>query len=550
MMRFNFYTGWLLLFGMVNSTHAATLLLPNNGDNIITKYINDLPLTRSEQDETLLDVARRFLIGQNEIVRLNQDMDRWHVKKGEIVRLPNKYILPDTPHNGITLNLPEFRMYVYSRNASEAVMTFANSIGADIQKIPLGKTSIVRKVPNNNGPHNSRGAYTLYLDLPGKKSIHGIDIDLIFGIGMQLGDNVAGMYPEDIENLYNAVSPGTPVYIVNQPIKVGWLDNVLYVEALPDLDGHMMTKDERYALALRMIGSINGGELPNFDQSQLNEALTKLDGDPVAIYKKLMASEPNTQTIANTVPVTNVTSPVTTPITQIARKDSRLALIIGNSDYVNKLANPVRDAESVKNELAKLGFDVMYYPDVTNKEDMEHRVDEFAEQLKGKEIALFYYSGHGVQHNGENYLMPTQAAIEQARQIKYRAMNLNYLMDAVRATNTELNIVILDACRNDPYPRDERSSLRGLARIEAPSSTIIAYSTSPGKTADDGEGKHSPYTKALLYQLQQYADKPINELLNDVSIAVEDDTQKQQSPRLEQSPLRKKFCFAEGSSCR
>jgi len=148
----------------------------------------------------------------------------------------------------------------------------------------------------------------LYLALPGEYRIHGTDIDKIYGIGMQITHGCVRMYPENIEELYEMVSVGTPVYIVKQPIKVGWLDNVLYVEAHPDLEGEETTLDQRFAVALRLIQKANNTsrdgayaasqpgagaaqEMPDFDQKALNQALTELRGDPVAIYERLPALE-------------------------------------------------------------------------------------------------------------------------------------------------------------------------------------------------------------------------------------------------------------------
>ena len=301
----------VLAAGAGNAFATLYSLPPNSGDTVVTQYHDDVPLTRVEQDETLLDVARRFLLGQTEIVRLNQDLDRWHIKKGEVVRLSNKRILPDTPHVGITLNISEYRMYYYPDNQSGTVMSFAHGVGRQDWKTPLGKTSVARKVKDPAwhppesirrehaangdplpeivppGPHNPLGAYALHLNLPGEYRIHGTDIDKIYGIGMQITHGCVRMYPEDIAQLYQSVAVGTPVYIVKQPVKVGWLDNALYIEAHPDLEGEKMTKDQRYGLALSLIQSANNHELPDFDQAILNDVLNKLDGDPVAIYERL-----------------------------------------------------------------------------------------------------------------------------------------------------------------------------------------------------------------------------------------------------------------------
>lgn len=301
-----------LLWIAAGPVYATTYPLPATpGDTVITQYPDDVGLTQAQQDETLLDVARRFLLGQTEVVRINPDVDRWQVKKGEIVRLPNKRILPDTPHKGITLNISEYRMYVYPPDQPGTVMSFAHGIGRQDWKTPLGQTKVARKVKDPSwhppesirrehaangdplpvvvppGPHNPLGAYALYLALPGEYRIHGTDIDKIYGIGMQITHGCVRMYPEDIEQLYNMTPIGTPVYIVKQPIKVGWLDNNLYVEAHPDLEGEEMSQDQRYAVALNLIQKANNNELPEFDQAVLNEVLTKLDGEPRAIYERL-----------------------------------------------------------------------------------------------------------------------------------------------------------------------------------------------------------------------------------------------------------------------
>jgi L,D-transpeptidase ErfK/SrfK len=307
--------------------------MPENGnDTVITQYHDDVALTRMEQDGTLLDVARNHLLGQTEIVRLNPDLDRWLVKKGEIVRLSNKRILPDSPHEGITLNIAEYRMYFYPPTPKgerpKQVMSYAHGVGRQDWKTPLGKTKVSRKVMNPSwhppesirrehaangdplplvvppGPHNPLGTRALYLDLPGEYRIHGTDIDKIYGIGMQITHGCVRMYPEDVEELYEMVSVKTPVYIVKQPIKVGWLDNVLYVEAHPDLEGEETTLDQRFATALRLIQKANNiamdgvyaasqsgagaaQEMPDFDQKALNQALKEQRGEPVAIYERL-----------------------------------------------------------------------------------------------------------------------------------------------------------------------------------------------------------------------------------------------------------------------
>jgi len=325
--RILFAYSLLLSFISADSVYATTYSMPiNKDDGVVIQYHDNVPLTRVEKDETLLDVARRFLLGQTEIVNLNSDLDRWQIKKDTIVRLPNKRILPDSPHNGITLNISEYRMYYYPpvpKGQPGQVMSFAHGVGRQDWKTPLGETKVAKKIKDPvwhppesiriehaangdplpaivpPGPHNPLGAYALYLALPGEYRIHGTDIDKIYGIGMQITHGCVRMYPEDIEELYNSVKVGTPVYIVNQPIKVGWLDNVLYVEAHPDLEGEEMTQDQRYQVALSLIEKANNHELVEFDQKILNQALQKLDGDPVAIYERL----PPIETVPDSAPI-------------------------------------------------------------------------------------------------------------------------------------------------------------------------------------------------------------------------------------------------------
>ena len=314
------------------TANCTVYTLPeNSNDSVITQFHDDVPLTRAEQNETLLDVARRFLLGQTEIVRLNPDVDRWHVKKDEIIRIPNKRILPDTPHEGITLNIAEYRMYYYppiQRGMAPQVMSYAHGIGRQDWNTPLGKTRIDRKVKDpawhppesirrehaangdplpsvvSSGPHNPLGAYMMHLAVPGGYEIHGTDIDKIYGIGMQITHGCVRMYPEDIEELYQSVPVGTPVYIVKQPIKVGWLDNILYIEAHPDLEGEETTPDQKFDVALKLIQKANNiardgvyaasqsgagaaQSQPQFDQQTLKQALKTLDGNPVALYQRL-----------------------------------------------------------------------------------------------------------------------------------------------------------------------------------------------------------------------------------------------------------------------
>jgi L,D-transpeptidase ErfK/SrfK len=330
-MKFSaFYIFIILCFAASGAASATTYNLPENqGDNVVIQYPNKKAFTRAIRDETLLDIALRFSLGQTEIVRLNQKVDRWLVKKGEIVRLANRRILPDTPHKGITLNLSEYRMYYYpflKSGMPAQVMSYANGIGRQDWKTPLGMTKVSKKVKDPSwyppesirreharngdplpkvvppGPHNPLGAYALHLALHGHYLIHGTDIDKIFGIGMQITHGCVRMYPNDIKALYHMVTVGMPVYIVKQPIKVGWLDSTLYIEAHPGLEGDEMTLAQRYAMALRLIKKATNEEMPVFDRKAFSQTLRRLDGVPVPILRKAVSqkmdrTEPDSLTV-------------------------------------------------------------------------------------------------------------------------------------------------------------------------------------------------------------------------------------------------------------
>ena len=342
----------LLLLAVVGNAYATTYKLPEiSGDRVVASSTGDTVTLTVEHDQTLLDVARRFNLGQTEIVTLNPGIDRWLVKKGTVVRLPNRRILPDSPHEGLTLNISEYRMYYYPADQPGTVKSFAHGVGRQDWQTPLGRTTVIKKVKDPAwhppesirrehaangdplpaivppGPNNPLGAYALYLNLPGDYRIHGTDIDKIFGIGMQITHGCVRMYPEDIEALYRSVPVGASVYIVKQPVKVGWLNNTLYVEAHPDLEGEEKTQDQRYAIALELIQKANKGELPEFDQVALNKALKDLDGTPVPLYERLPPLEEEIPAFEpEPVPVVKVTKP--TPVVVAKSKKPGVATAV------------------------------------------------------------------------------------------------------------------------------------------------------------------------------------------------------------------------------
>jgi formylglycine-generating enzyme required for sulfatase activity len=175
----------------------------------------------------------------------------------------------------------------------------------------------------------------------------------------------------------------------------------------------------------------------------------------------------------------------------------KIALVIGNASYADApLRNPVNDASDVASTLRRLGFSVTLKTNV-NKRDMESAVRNFKSVLSKGDIALFYYSGHGMQVSGSNYLVPVGETILNETDIRYNAMEAQYVMDNMQDAGASVNIVILDACRDNPF-KGVRSQSKGFIAVMAPQGTFIAYSTAPGSVASDGTSRNSPYTKNLI----------------------------------------------------
>jgi len=185
--------------------------------------------------------------------------------------------------------------------------------------------------------------------------------------------------------------------------------------------------------------------------------------------------------------------------------ESRIALVIGNGSYAeSRLKNPRSDAGLMARTLAATGFDVMTVMD-GRAEDMRRAIAEFGSRLQTPgAVALFYYAGHGVQIDGDNYLIPLGADISGSNDVSARAVPLQSVLRTMARSGSRLNIVVLDACRDNPFTSGEwTATVTGLASVVAPSGTIIAYSTGPGEIAQDGSEDNSPYTGALAREMMQ-----------------------------------------------
>lgn len=182
----------------------------------------------------------------------------------------------------------------------------------------------------------------------------------------------------------------------------------------------------------------------------------------------------------------------------------RMALIIGNADYTAsaKLMNTINDAKSMEGVLKEMNFEVTTILN-GSYEDMKNAVYAFGDRIADADVSLFFYAGHGLEVDGTNYLVPVDANIQSALDVKLKAIPLTGVIRTMEYTNDEgLNMIILDACRNNPFPTGKRSGGSGLARVQAPSGTLIAYATDPGSTASDGDKANGLYTGELVKQLR------------------------------------------------
>ena len=224
----------------------------------------------------------------------------------------------------------------------------------------------------------------------------------------------------------------------------------------------------------------------------------------------------------------------------------RVALVIGNADYKEApLRNPLHDAQDMAHALRDLRFEVIGVTNATKK-SMLDAVNDFGVRVQQAHVGLFYYAGHGVQYHGKNYLIPLQTTIKDPADLEQETVDTGRILGRMEQSQSALNIVILDACRNNPFRNliGFRSyGERGLTALAPPiRGSLIAYATQPDNVAKDGTGRNSPYTQQLLRYLMQ-PNLSLPELFNAVGVAVSQETKGKQVPWMHASPLER-FCFA------
>jgi hypothetical protein len=215
--------------------------------------------------------------------------------------------------------------------------------------------------------------------------------------------------------------------------------------------------------------------------------------------------------------------------TTITDSRRRLALVIGNAAYRNSpLRNPTNDADIISNALSSSGFIVSRYDNLTYAK-MREVVRTFGEKLNRGDVGLFYFSGHAVQYRGKNYLLPINEDLKHADEIPSTAMDIDFVLAKMETAKNDLNIVILDACRNNPLGSEARNLDRGLTTISAAKGTFIAFATSPGNVALDGTGRNSPYTKNLVQAILK-GGLSLEQVFKEVRRNVISETSSQQVP--------------------
>nr|VFJ47737.1 MAG: Caspase domain-containing protein [Candidatus Kentron sp. FW]VFJ62276.1 MAG: Caspase domain-containing protein [Candidatus Kentron sp. FW] len=311
-------------------------------------------------------------------------------------------------------------------------------------------------------------------------------------------------------------------------IILGW--NSCDVMGLAErLDGITVKSDRLEILEVRG-NSIRGRIVPGPDPK------------PVPSYAKRTTDSKVDDNEDNEIPIPDIR--IDNP--EIPADEPRIALVIGNWTYKSSpLTNPQHDASAMAKALRAVRFQVIHRENLSRK-SFHHAVREFGDRIHKGGVGLFFYAGHGMQVKGKNYLIPVGSDIAREDEIVDEAVDMSLVLRKMETAKNRLNIIMLDACRNNPFARSFRSATRGLARIDVPMEMemFIAYATAPGDVAADGTGKNSPYTKAFVDNVQS-PGLSIEQLFKRIRISVSKETRGRQVP-WESTSLRGDFFFKTG----
>jgi L,D-transpeptidase ErfK/SrfK len=295
----------LCLTGMWVPASGAVYELPADGSAVVGSDER----IKSTYNDTLLDIARRYSLGYEEIIRANPGVDMWLPGEGTEILLPGRRILPPGPREGLVVNLPEHRLYYYpkaKRGRRHLVITYPVSIGKMDWKSPLGETSIVAKQKNPNwyppesirkeharngdpipkvvppGPNNPLGAYKMRLGVgDGTYEIHGTNNPM--AVGMAITHGCIRMYPEDVAALFPQVPVGTKVWLINDPVKVTYVSGDLLMEAHPPVDGEGQSVEPNLDLLAKQLDRALGSSVAAIHWDFAREALQKAAGMPTIV---------------------------------------------------------------------------------------------------------------------------------------------------------------------------------------------------------------------------------------------------------------------------
>lgn len=299
--------GFLFLAGATQAG-ADFLELPPEGMDVVGSET----VAMVGAGDTLADIARRYNLGHEEIRIANPDVEFWLPGDGTRVEIPSRFVLPQAERAGLVLNLPEMRLYVF-RSVSDpespgVVITHPVSIGRMDWATPLGATRVTAKVKDPSwtppesirmehaadgdilprvvapGPDNPLGQYALKLALPGYL-LHGTNRP--YGVGMRVTHGCIRLYPEDIERLYDSVEVGTRVEFVNQPIKVGWGKEGLFMEVHPLLEEDARDVEDLKRLAMDLLESTAGDLASYISEREIMRVVEERSGRPVLLMRKL-----------------------------------------------------------------------------------------------------------------------------------------------------------------------------------------------------------------------------------------------------------------------
>ena len=377
------------------------------------------------------------------------------------------WLSPSRPHEDINLYSAEIRAAIKSFDKLQSVLVYVNGVGSE--------------EVNQISPAGSQGEYTL------KKAIN-----------LQPGEN--NIYLSVTNNIGTTNSETR--YLTNPPANppvISWT-NPAIDSSIVNAEMVLIEACIKSATGLKSVRIIvNGVQMASamsFQAPQTGECnyrisnsvpLKEGDNSVYIIAENFAGSNPPDKRLIRF---------------QTALAEKRLALVIGNSDYGSSgtLKNPANDANLIEGTLKNLGFNVTKRLNAT-RQDMEDAIKDFSKKLPEYNVALFYYAGHGVYVDGQNYLIPTDAALKEPTDCKWESIPVNKIVEEFEKVPENINIVILDACRDNPFRSWSRGGAQGFRAVNPVSGTIISFATSEGSTAADGSGNNGTFTEELVKQI-------------------------------------------------